>query len=131
MRSGAERLTEEREITIKTYTKNKIRTIGVNNRGTNDLYVIWLKMIDLQKRLGHQNLCHVAMKKINSFCKTKYPTKEHVKKYKRKMSQWINDDKSVYICEDLAYKIIRYIILGVIEADEFRKNLGVKNDQSV
>ena len=47
------------------------------------------------------------------------------------MSQWINDDKSVYICEDLAYKIICYIILGVIEADEFRKNLAAKNDQSV
>ena len=70
-------------------------------------------------------------KKNNSFCRTKYPTKEQAKKYKRKMSQWINDDKSVYICEDLAYKIICYIILGVIEADEFRKNLASKNDQSV
>ena len=70
-------------------------------------------------------------KKNNSFCRTKYPTKEQAKKYKRKMSQWINDDKSVYICEDLAYKIICYIILGVIEADEFRKNLAAKNDQSV
>ena len=44
------------------------------------------------------------MKKFKSFCGTKYknPTKEQVKKYKRKMSQWINDNKSVYIREDLA-----------------------------
>ena len=63
-------------------------------------------------------------------CK-KHPTEKKVKKYKRKMSQWISDDKSEYICEDLAYKIIRYFNLGVIEADEFGKNLSVKNDQSI
>ena len=33
--------------------------------------------------------------------------------------------------ENLAYKIIRYIDLRVIEADDFRKNIGVKNDQSI
>ena len=31
------------------------------------------------------------------------------------MSQWINDDKSVYIREDLAYKTIHCINLDVIE----------------
>ena len=35
------------------------------------------------------------------------------------MGQWINDNKRVYIREDLAFKLIRYINLGVIEADEF------------
>ena len=70
-------------------------------------------------------------KKIKSFCKTKYPTKERVKIHKRKMNEWTDDDNSVYICEDLAYNIIRYINLDVIKADEFRKNLGVKNDQSI
>ena len=77
------------------------------------------KMIDLQKSLCHRNLCHTAMKKIKCFCKAKHPTKEQVKKYKRKMGQWINDNKRVYIREDLAFKLIRYINLGVIEADEF------------
>ena len=47
------------------------------------------------------------------------------------MNEWTDDDNSVYICEDLAYNIIRYINLDVIKADEFRKNLGVKNDQSI
>ena len=37
----------------------------------------------------------------------------------------------MYAREDLAYKLIRPINLGVIEANEFRKNLGVENDQSV
>ena len=44
------------------------------------------------------------------------------------MSQWINDDKSVYNREDLAYKTIHCINLDVIEADKFRKNLSAKND---
>ena len=89
-------------------------------------------MIDLQKRLCHRNLCHVATKKMKSFCITKHSTKAQVKKYKRKANEWDeDDDKSVYICKDLAYRIIRYTNLGVIEADEFRKNLGIKKDQSI
>ena len=89
-------------------------------------------MIDLQKRLCHRNLCHVATKKMKSFCSTKHPTKAQVKKYKRKANEWDeDDDKIVYICKDLAYRIIRYTNLGVIEADEFRKNLGIKKDQSI
>ena len=44
-------------------------------------------MIDLKNYLYHQNLCHVAMKKIKGYCGTKNPTEEQVKKYKRKMSK--------------------------------------------
>ena len=34
------------------------------------------------------------------------------------MGKWTNDDKNACIREDLAYKIIRYTNLDVIEADE-------------
>ena len=64
------------------------------------------------------------MKKIKSFCGTKHPTKEQVKKYKRKTIQLINDDKSVYISKDLAYKLISYINPGVTESVEFRENIN-------
>ena len=37
----------------------------------------------------------------------------------------------MHLCEDLAYKLICYFNLGVIEANEFRKSLGVKNDQPI
>ena len=47
------------------------------------------------------------------------------------MGQWTNNDKIVFIREDLAYKMIRYTNIGVIEADEFRKNLGITNNQSI
>ena len=125
--SGTERLIEERKITAKKYSDNKIHTIYVYRKFTDEDYVIWVKMIDIQNRLCHRNLCHAAMKKIKTF----FAAEKQVKKGKRKMGQWINDDKSVYIREDLAYKLIRYINLGVIEADEFRKTLGVENDKSV
>ena len=47
------------------------------------------------------------------------------------MSKWINDNKSAKNREDLAYKSICYINVGVIERNELRKNLDVKNHQSV
>ena len=47
------------------------------------------------------------------------------------MKESIADDKSVYIREDLAYKIIRSINLGVIEVDEFKTHLDVKSNQSI
>ena len=101
MSSGAERLTKERIITFETYTKNKIHTICVKKRGNNDFYVKWVKMIHLQKRLVHRNLCHVGMKKVTSYCKTKYPSKKEAKKCKRKTDKWIDDNESVYVREDL------------------------------
>ena len=62
--------------------------------------------------------------KIKNYCSTKYPTKDKVKKYKRTMCQWIDNNKSMYNGEDLAYYLILYNNLGVTKADGFRKNLG-------
>ena len=84
--SDAKRLTKERKITTKIYSKNKTHTICVHKKLTDEDYVIWVKMIDLQNYLHHRNLCHVAMKKIKSCWATKNPTKEQVKKYKK----WVN-----------------------------------------
>ena len=67
--------------------------------------------------------------KIKSFCKTKHSTEKQANKMQKKNGQWINDDKNVYIHEHLAYKLICYINLGLIEADEFTKSLGVENDK--
>ena len=121
---------KERKITAETYSKNKTYRTCVYRKITHEDYVIWVKMIDLQKRLCQRNLCHVAMKKIKRFCGIKHPTKEQVKKYKKKMIQCVNGDKSVHNGEDLAYKLIRYINPGVTEPNEFRKNLGVENHKS-
>ena len=84
MSSDAKRLTKERKITTKIFSKNKTHTICGHKNFTDEDYVIWVKMIDLQNYLHHRNLCHVVMTKIKSYCGTKNPTKEQVKKYKKK-----------------------------------------------
>ena len=43
------------------------------------------------------------------------------KNYKREMGQWIDDNKSVSVHEDLAYNLICYINTLVIKTDEFKK----------
>ena len=47
------------------------------------------------------------------------------------MGQWIDVNKSVYIRDDIANNLIRYNGLRVIKTDEFRKNLGISNNQSI
>ena len=51
--SGTERLIEERKITAKKYSDNKIHTLCLYRKCADEDYVIWIKMIDLQKRLCH------------------------------------------------------------------------------
>ena len=51
MSSGAKRLTQIREITVGKYSENKFHTICLNKRGANDLYVILVKMSDLEENL--------------------------------------------------------------------------------
>ena len=46
------------------------------------------------------------------------------------MGQWIDDKKNVYVREDHAYNLFRCTNTGVINADEFRKNLGITNNKS-
>ena len=130
MSRGAERLIEKRKITVKKYSDNKIHSIYAYRKFTDEDYVIWVKMT-------YKNVYVIEiyamqqLKKLKAFAKQNILLIKQVKKYKRKMGQRINDDKSVYIREDLAYKLIHYIILGVKEADEFRKNLGGENDKSI
>ena len=99
--AGQKYLLKKEKLLLKHTLKRKFIQYLWKKR-CSDFYIIWVKVIDLQKRLGHRNVCHVAMNKTKSFCETKYLTKEQVRRYKRKMSQWIDNRKSVYIHEDLA-----------------------------
>ena len=99
-------------------------------------------MIDLQKRFNYR--IYVMLQLFTTFCSTKGPTKEQIKQYKGKRNELGDDDdddnydddddyddKSVYLNEDFAYKLIRYIDPGVTEANKFRKNLGVESNKSI
>lgn len=93
MSSGQEDLLKKDKLPLKRTLKTKFRQ-----------HAYARKVLVTFMSYAHQNLCHVAMKKIISYCKTKHPTKEQVKKNKRKMSKWNYDNKSVYVRKDLAYK---------------------------
>ena len=56
MSSEAKRLAKERKITAETYSKTETHTVSVYRKFADEDYVIWVKMIDLRKRLCHRNL---------------------------------------------------------------------------
>ena len=51
MSTEAKRPTKERKITAETYFKNKTHIICMKKRGASDLYVIRVKMINLQRKV--------------------------------------------------------------------------------
>ena len=65
-------------ITVQNYANAKLHTIIVGNR-----QVFWIKMIDVQKGLGLQNMPDSVRNKIQGIYETKNPTKEQKRKYIR------------------------------------------------
>ena len=68
------------EITPETFAKNCVHTIKVNK--TDNKSVLWIKMIDIQKKLDVKNIHDLVDKQIKSKFKTNNPTNEQIKKYK-------------------------------------------------
>ena len=56
----------KQRLLLKLYSETKTHAIRVCRKFTDEDYVIWLKMSGLQKGLGHSNLCHVAIEKIEN-----------------------------------------------------------------
>ena len=75
-------LLKKEKLLLRYILKTKLIQF-VYKKITDEDYVIWVKMIDLQTYLHHRNLCNVAMKKIKSYCGTKNPSKEQVKNIRR------------------------------------------------
>ena len=49
MSNEAKELTQIRRITVEKYCKNKILTLSIYKRFTDEIYVIWASMSDLKK----------------------------------------------------------------------------------
>ena len=69
------------EITPETFAKNCVHTIKVNK--TDNKSVLWIKMIDIQKKLDVKNIHDLVDKQIKSKFKTNNPRNEQIKKYKK------------------------------------------------
>ena len=91
---------------VQNYTDAKVHTITVQNR---ELFCV--KMIDVQKGLGIQNISDLVRKNIEGIYETKDFTKKQKRKYIRaeqEISQKpIDDFKIKYVRSDLMEKIIK------------------------
>ena len=66
-------------------------------------------MNDVQNRLGVKNMSDLVRKGIFGIFETKNPTKDEVKKYKRRENELHNSSNAtfVYVCSDLMSRIIK------------------------
>ena len=81
-------------ITVQNYTDVEVHIITVGNRE-----LFWVKMIDVQKGLGIQNISDLVRKDIQGIYETKDFTKKQKRKYirtKQEISKNPIDD-----CDDL------------------------------
>ena len=82
------------KVTAATFAKNSVHTITVNKIGNES--VLWIKMINIQKKLDVKIIHDLVDKEIKGKFKTNYLTDEQNKEYKRHGSQLIDDEKFVY-----------------------------------
>ena len=67
------------DISVKNYTDAKVCTIKIGNKKLS-----WIKVNDVQNGLGVKNMFNLVRKEIYGIFDTKNPTKDQVKKYKRR-----------------------------------------------
>ena len=72
------------DIAVEKYTDVKVHTIRVGNKK-----LFWIKMCVVQAGLGVQNMYDLVRKEIWVTFKAKNPTKDQIRKYKRKNKSWI------------------------------------------
>ena len=92
--------------TVQNYTDAEVHTIAVTKR-----QLFWVKMIDVQNRLGIKNISDLVRKNTQGIYETKYPTKKQIRKNKRSQKEIskkpTDDSKIKYAHNDLMEKIIK------------------------
>ena len=70
------------KISVKEFTDAKVHTITISNRR-----LFWVKMCDVQKRLGVENIYDLLRKKIWGIYETDNLTKEQIRKYRKDVKE--------------------------------------------
>ena len=112
------------KISAEIYPDAKVHTITIGNRK-----LFWVKIYDVQNRLGVENIYDLLRKDIWGVYETDNSTKEQTRKYKRSEKELDNNSSSNfrYSCSDIILKIIMYC-KKTKEADEFKTKLGFNNN---
>ena len=110
------------KVTTETFAKNCVYTIKVNK--TDNKSVLWIKMIDMQKKLDVKNIHDLVDKEIKGKFKGNKLTDGQIKKYKRHGSELIDGEKFVYAHESIIIPVI--IHCKTPESCKFKRSLGFK-----
>ena len=110
------------KVTAETFAKNCLHTIKVNK--TDNKSVLWIKMIDIQKKLDVKNIDDQVDKEIKGKFKTNNLTDESIKKYKIHGSKLIDGKKFMEAHVDVIIPIIMHC--RTPESCKFKRNLGFK-----
>ena len=109
------------EVTSETFAKNCVHTIKVNK--TDNKSVVWIKMIDIQKKLHVKNIDHLVHKEIKAKFKTNNLTDEQIKKYKIHGSELVDGEKFIYAHVGVMITVITH---SRTESCKFKRNLEFK-----
>ena len=93
------------DISVEKYTNAKVCTIRMSNKK-----LFWVIMYDVQEGTGVKNVSDlVREKKIGGIFRTKNPTKDQIRKYKRREKELDYNSTApvVYVCSDLMSRIIK------------------------
>ena len=107
---------------LLTHLLNCVHTIKVNK--TDNKSVLWIKMIDIRKKLDVKNIHDLVDKKIKGKFKTNNLTAEQIKKYKIHGSELIDGKKFMYAHEGVIIPVIMHC--RTPEPCKFKRDLGFK-----
>ena len=110
------------KVTAETLAKNCVHKIKVNK--TDNKSVLWIKMIDIQKKLDVKNIHDLVDKEIKGKFKANNLTDKQIKKYEIHGSELIDGEKFMYTHEGVIIPVITHC--RTPESCKFKRNLGFK-----
>ena len=110
-------------ISTETFVKSCIYRISQLKRGKKSIF--WLKFKDTGRELDVKNIFDLVDKEIKGKFKTKNPTEQQIRKYKRHGSEFIEYEKFMCSHECIIIPIIRYCRVSTPKSIVFRSKLGL------
>ena len=86
------------DISVKNYKNAEVYTITIGKKK-----LFWVRMKDVKKGLGINNISDLIRKEIHGIYGTKNPTKEHIRKYKR-------SEKELAKISNFSFKLVVVIL---------------------
>ena len=108
--------------TVKTFAKNCVHKIKVSK--TDNKSVLWIKLIDIQKKLCVKSIHDLVDNDIKGNFKTKNLTDEQIKNCKKHGSKLIDGQKFVYAPEGIIIPVIMHF--RTLKSYMFKRIIGFK-----